>query len=465
MALEGDLCYNMRVGIFGEFRDRRKIETMSRLETLLISALVTAGTLNYASREGIRPEDFSLYREEYEWLLNQQNLPSKAVFLAQFPDFRWRRVKAADIPIIVSGLKESSIKNQLARTIESAAKKIKKSSGEELAISLREDIGNILEHTGVSGVTELITESSQYVKSFREKQKLLKQGKLFGIPTGIPTIDRLTGGLLPAQVYLVIARQGQAKTYLMLDFAAEAVLAGKRILWISREMPDDMIAYRMHSIIGTKLRGQDNTFSNLGLILGRDVDYDDYRKFVRKLRKEVKGRLFIPQDKRVGIHQVEQYADRYAPDIIFYDYIGIISSGQGGRSWQQLGEEVNICKEVAMRQNIPFVLASQVNRSKADVDEAPMVESISFADSLGYTADRIFALRLSRKDEETGKRFLEIWIRKARYGEDDISVVVEFSGDRGYLQEVDTPTQLDALMDGEPINGEGQKTIRVRRRN
>ena len=441
---------------------------MSRLETLLISSLVTAGTLNYVSREGIRPEDFTMYREEFEWISNQPHVPSKSVFLAHFPDFRWRKVKIEDTPTIVAGLKEVSIKSQLARTIETAAKKIKKTPGEELAISLRGSISEILERSGTSGVTEIIMDSRQFVRSFRDRQKLVKAGKLFGIPTGLPTIDRLTGGLLPAQVYLVIARQGQAKTYLMLRMAAEAVLMGKRVLWVSREMPDDMIVYRLHSIIGSILRGPDNTFSNLGLILGRDVDYEDYRKFVRKLRKEVTGRLFIPKDKRVGIRQLEQYADRYVPDVVFYDYIGIISSGQGGRSWQQLGEEINTCKEVAMRQNIPFVLASQVNRASKEVDEAPMVENISFGDSLGYTADRVYSLRLSRKDQETGKRFLEIWIRKARYGEDDINVVVEFSGDLGYLKEIESPRHLDALMEGDRVNGGTprgmKKVIRIRKR-
>ncbi len=414
----------------------------SRLETLLISALVTAGTLNYATKEGVADRDFSTYREEFEWLRRQSAIPSKSVFLTQFPDFRWRKVKIEDIPTIVAGLKEDSIKNRLAKVLETTAKKIKRTPGEELAVSLRDSVSDILEQSGTSGVTEIITEGSTFVKLFREKQKLNEQGQMYGIPTGLPTLDRVTGGLLPSQLYLIIARQGQAKTYLMLRMAAEACLLGKRILWVSREMPEDMVAYRMHSIMATILRGPDNTFSNLGLILGKDVDYDEYRKFIRYLRKEVTGRLFIPNDKRVGISQVEQYADRYAPDILFYDYIGIIASGQSGRSWQQLGEEANRAKEIAMKLNVPFALASQVNRAGAEDNEAPMVENISFGDSLGYAADRVFSLRLSNRDPETGKRILEIWIRKARYGEDDISIQAEFSGDRGHLKEIDSSAEL-----------------------
>lgn len=419
---------------------------MSRSESLLLSALIAEGSTKRAVKEGVGPEDFTTYREEYDWLLKQKKVPSKEVFLSKFPDFRYRRIDPEDVPVLITALKEQSVKKQLATVLEKSAKKLKDGKGDSIAEELRKELHRILQKTASGGVTEIFADGNRFAKAFKEKQKLRDAGKLFGLPTGFPTIDNRTGGLLPGHMYLVIARQGQSKTYWMLFLASMAALAGKRVLWISREMPEDMVTYRVHTLISNHLRGEDGAFSNLGLILGReDISYEDYREFINKLRRDVPGRFFIPNDKRVSVSQVRQYIERYQPDIVFYDYIGIIAGGDAGRTWQALGEEANLAKEMALEHNIPFILASQVNRASKDVDEAPMVENIAFSDSLGYAADLVFALQLSKLEPELGslsKKYLEIWVRKSRYGANDFNITSLFDPDKGTFREIDSPVEM-----------------------
>jgi len=438
---------------------------LSRAESLLISGLITSGTTKGAVKEGVEPNDFSTYKEEYEWLLKQKKVPSREVFLTKFPDFRFRKVDVEDIPVLITGIKENSVRKQLALLIERSAKKLKDVKPELIVEEMRAETHRILEKTAAGGVTEIFSEGKQFALSFKEKQKLRLDGKAFGIPTGFPTIDLKTGGLLPGYMYLVIARQGQSKTYWMLYLAAMAALAGKRVLWISREMPEDMVTYRIHTIISSHLRGPDNGFSNLGLILGReDITYEDYRDFINKLRREVPGRFFIPNDKKLRVRQIEQYVERYQPDIVFYDYIGIISGGDSGRTWQALGEEANVAKEIALAHNIPILLASQVNRSAKDSDEAPMVENISFSDSLGYAADLIFSLQLSNLEPELGaesKKFLELWVRKSRYGAHDFSIISKFDPDKGVFQEIESPAELLDRMGKKKKKRRRSRTIEV----
>ncbi len=418
---------------------------MSRQEVLLINACLQTGTTKHAVVEGITSEYFGNYTQEWDWLTDQKGVPSRAVFKAHFPDFPRRRVKQEDLPIIIKDLKENYLLQHGAAILEKTSKAIrrKKKSAEEIISDLRTATHLLLNKTVDGGVVDLVAESDVFYKQFREKQKRVEKGGIAGIATGLQSIDDYTGGLLDGLLYMVIARQGNAKTYLMLYMMANAILGGKRVLWISREMPEDLVALRLHSIWSSILRGPDNGFSNLALVLGRkEVDHNDYRRFLKGLKKKLPGQVFMPRNRRIRIDQIEAYVERFAPDIVFYDYLGIISGDESSRSWQQLGAEVNLAKEIAMTHKVPIVMASQVNRAAAkEADEAPMVENISFSDSIGYAADMVFSLQLGDSDDENpfAPKPLEVWMRKARYGVKDISVTYNFDGDRGHFEEIDSP--------------------------
>jgi len=407
----------------------------------LLSAVIKAGTANHLKKEGVSPKIFKTYAEEAEWLLSQPVVPSREVFTTAFPDFRWRnRVEITDIPVLITQLKKSYQMGEMQSIIEKAAKDLKKMTPVDVAAQLKNSVNNILEASGVNALQEVVTSEKDWLKEFKKRQEGREEGKIAGVSTGSPTIDLHTGGLQKGQLYIAIARQGNAKTYWMLRVTAQALLDGKRVLWVSREMPEDMVRMRLYSIMSSIIMGKDKAFSNLGLILGRqDIDYGDLRKFLKKMREVIKGRLFIPQDRRISVRGLAAYAQRIAPDMIVYDYLGIMAGGEGKKGWQEIGEEANILKEMAMEYDCPVLVAAQVNRAAADLeDEAPMVEHIAFSDSIGYAADLVFALVISAADPGNpyADRVLEIWLRKARYGAKDTMVQLRFNGDKGYVEEV-----------------------------
>jgi replicative DNA helicase len=442
---------------------------MSRQEVMLISAIVKGHTLRNVTREGISSEQFTQYKDEMQWLEGQKVIPSRSVFQSQFPDFPFRRsVRLGDVPTIIEQLREIWLTTQLANTITATSKKIatrkRKASSLDLITTLHEQTGALLERTSSGGVVDIIQDGPKIAKGFQKRQLDREKGLIQGVSTGMPSIDMHTGGLLNQMLYLVIARQGQAKTYLMLYWACRAVLEGKRILWVSREMPEDMVALRVHSILSTYLRGPDNSFSNLSLILGRDdIDYNDYRKFLLELRKNIQGSFIIPSNRRISVAQLRYYLERYNCDICFYDYIGIIGSSDSSRSWQELGAQASLAKELAMEYDVPMVMASQVNRKNADSGEAPMVENIAFADTLGYAGDQIIALQLSEVRDDQGRQTLEVWLRKQRYGAGGINVQVYFDGDRGHFLEV--PNSLEGIKkDLDPAQKEKKQEATADRR-
>lgn len=437
---------------------------MSRQESLLISACINAGTIRYAIREGVAEEHFTTNREEWEWLSRQQVTPSRQTFIAQFPEFNYRKaVTRKDIPALARTLREQFTQRKLVKAIEVGLKNIKggKISAVDIAEALRHEASSILETTASGGAFEVVTGGKSILREFKKNQHAIQEGGMRGISFGLESLDKITGGLLPSQLYVVIARQGNFKTFWMLDMAARAMLAGQRVLWVSREMPENMVTYRIHTLLSNQLYGEKGAFSNLSLVLGKkDIKYRDYKNFVEELQSKVSGRLFIPNNRRMGINDLERSIELYAPDIIFYDYIGIISGDDSNRSWQKLGAEANRAKELAMEYKVPFIMASQVNRGSKDLDEAPTVENISFSDSIGYAADYVFALQLSPPDlsAPSANRTLEIWVRKARYGMNDVCIIVKVNPDKGVLRERDSPT----LAFGDIREEESTRRVRTR---
>ena len=79
-------------------------------------------------------------------------------------------------------------------------------------------------------------------------QKILK-GDDYGIRTGWPYLDELTHGLLPGDLFILVAKTGKGKTYLLLRMAETAWwVHGKNVLVVSMEMKPEPLLNRVASI-------------------------------------------------------------------------------------------------------------------------------------------------------------------------------------------------------------------------
>ena len=62
-------------------------------------------------------------------------------------------------------------------------------------------------------------------------------GKLAGITTGFPTIDKNTGGMMPGQVWVFAGEPGDGKSTIMQNLAESAAGSGHKVRWYPLEMP------------------------------------------------------------------------------------------------------------------------------------------------------------------------------------------------------------------------------------
>jgi len=70
-------------------------------------------------------------------------------------------------------------------------------------------------------------------------------GRLAGISTGIPTLDRKTAGMMKGQVWVFAGLPGDGKSTLMQNCAEAAAYSGHKVSWYPLEMPDTEQVFRL----------------------------------------------------------------------------------------------------------------------------------------------------------------------------------------------------------------------------
>jgi replicative DNA helicase len=80
-----------------------------------------------------------------------------------------------------------------------------------------------------------------------DEAEAAKDGKRRGVMTGIPTLDKMTGGFRPTRTWVLGAQTSMGKSTLAGQFALRAAEHDHGVLYLSLEMPADQIWQRMAS--------------------------------------------------------------------------------------------------------------------------------------------------------------------------------------------------------------------------
>ena len=182
-----------------------------------------------------------------------------------------------------------------------------------------------------------------------------------GVPTGINSIDRVTGGWQKSDLIIIAARPSVGKTALATTMAMNAAAAGKKIAIFSIEMSSEQIGARMLSAAS-------------GVPL-------------HKIRQGVQNGMDLARI-AAGVHEVEQaeinvddspaatpgelrskcrrlLADR-GVDLIIVDYLQLMSPDRVSKDGNRVNDVSDISrglKMLARELNVPVIALSQLSRS------------------------------------------------------------------------------------------------------
>lgn len=209
-----------------------------------------------------------------------------------------------------------------------------------------------------------------------------------GIPSGLSTLDAITGGWHKKNLIILAARPSMGKTAMALQFAHAAAQAGYPAVLFSLEMSYTEIAYRMLSRVTGKspagLRAaQIGPWSALEKDIAHVVDlpiYVDDVSYMNLVEFRSKAR------RHVGAEGVK---------LIIVDYLQLMKGEReaGGNREQEISSISRALKATAKELDIPVIACAQLNRAvETRADKRPMLSDLRESGAIEQDADVVIGL-------------------------------------------------------------------------
>jgi replicative DNA helicase len=230
------------------------------------------------------------------------------------------------------------------------------------------------------------------------------------IPTGWKFFDDKTeGGLFPKTLTVFAGQVNVGKSIVLGNIATNMLLANKNVLLITLEMSEFMYAKRISTQLTQIPHGDLKTFT------------EELKEQVKHIRKNINSNLVVKEypPKTVTVRQIDSYITKlqhkgFKPDIVVVDYINLIQPvTKNLNSYESVKEIAEQLRALAFKYKIPFVSATQLNRSAFNT-ASPGMEGISESIGLAATCDVICSLWQEEEDRELG--IINMGMQKNRFG-------------------------------------------------
>lgn len=237
-----------------------------------------------------------------------------------------------------------------------------------------------------------------------EVQWAENQSDVWGISTGFPSIDHLTGGFHNGEVFVLGARTSHGKTalatqmmfHVVEQIARDSKEAGEptgHVLAFSPEMSAHMLMLRQASVIS---RVPSSVIRTGAATETQLQAWDRAKRLLRLYDPYVTLRAQGDMSVQELTTQVEAKSGRGAPiKLVVIDYIQYLSSS-GGRdnSYEQVSGVTKEVKDMANMLEVPVLLLSQLNRKAAqsnddDSEDVPELHELEGSGKIEARADTV----------------------------------------------------------------------------
>ena len=219
------------------------------------------------------------------------------------------------------------------------------------------------------------------------------------IPFDLDFFNQITKGGLPRKTLNVaLAGTGVGKSLFMCHVAANCLMQGKNVLYVTMEMAEERIAERI-----------DANLLNLPIDDVHSLPKDLYERKIDLLKMQTAGKLIIKEYPTATAHTGHirtllnelKLKRNFSPEIVFVDYLNICASSRfkynaNVNSYTYIKAIAEELRGLAVEMNVPIVSATQTTRSGFNSSD-PGLEDTSESFGLPATADFMFALVTSEE--------------------------------------------------------------------
>ena len=266
------------------------------------------------------------------------------------------------------------------------------------------------------------------VDDIEEKQKSTGLG---GVPSGYPSIDRVTNGWQPSDLVIIAARPSVGKTAFALNIARNAAVDHHLpVAVFSLEMSCAQLAKRLvvseTGLSGDKIKGS---------IKLEDYEWEQLEYRIRDLSR---APLYIDDTPSLPVMEFRTKAKNLVKNkgvrLIVVDYLQLMQApdqGKGGLREQEVAYISRTLKATAKELNVPILALSQLSRNAVQRQGSggkPVLSDLRESGSIEQDADMVIFIHrpdyLGLSDNPEDKEKTQIIIAKHRNGETkDIDMV------------------------------------------
>lgn len=271
------------------------------------------------------------------------------------------------------------------------------------------------------------------------------------IPFDLEYMNKITKGGLPRKTLNVfLAGTGVGKSLFMCHCAANNLMNGLNVLYITLEMAEQEIAKRV-----------DANLLNVTMGELEELPKESYVKMMDRLKGKTKGKFIVKEYPTASAgaanfrHLLNELKlkKNFVPDIIYVDYLNLCTSsrikgGSNVNSYTMIKSIAEELRGLAVEFNIPLISATQTTRSgygNSDVEITDTSESFG----LPATCDFMAALIVSEELDQLG----QIMVKQLKNRYNDPSYYKRFvvGIDRARMKLYDVEKAAQDLVDDSPV--------------
>lgn len=346
---------------------------------------------------------WNFIREYYE---QNQSVPPANIVKEKFTDFDYA-IETGATKHHLDELRTEFLNDNVKMMLRFAATQLQEGNSVSAIDTIMSETARLKHIT--STARDLDVSDVDSAVSYFENVKRMQESGSHGIYTGLPGFDNyMPSGVTPGQFGVLLAYPAIGKSWMALYLAVQAWKSGKSPLIISLEMTETEVRNRIFAIIGQGL------WSHRKLSRG-DVEVDMMKKWMHKTFDGKPSIHIISND---GLGEVSPSIlrgkiDQYKPDIVFVDYLNLMTSNQ--RTENEVVKMKNLSRELkllAISEQIPIVaISSATPDDVTDMNSVPTLGQTSWSRQIAYDADWLLALGRAANSD-----VLEAVFRKNRNG-------------------------------------------------
>ncbi len=383
-------------------------------EELLGTILVQPGTLNDVV-DSLLPESFyafkhqEIYRAVLELFNNSESIDAFTVGEQLRRNGMLEKVGGA---MYISQL--SAKYGRTADNMEHRAKSIqelslKRTLGELTGMALEhafddtKDINELLDHceTSIMDLQEQIVRKNfsgmasivpQALKEIEER--MTQKGDITGIPTGLKSLDKVTGGFQRSDLIIVAARPGMGKTSFVVSAVRNAAVDfDQSVAIFSLEMSSIQLVNRMMS---SEVEIPSHKFRKA------DLSVQELQSIHSGTKRLGESKIFIDDTPGISLLELRSKCRRikakHGLDMVVIDYLQLMSGDSSSKRSGNREQEISMIsrglKGLAKDLDVPVIALSQLSRAveTRGGDKRPQLSDLRESGSIEQDADQVMFL-------------------------------------------------------------------------